>query len=187
MQDVPLTVTRIMQYGTTMCGDAEVVTWQGDSARRASYATVGERVARLAHGLRELGVSGDDRVGTFMWNNQEHLEAYLAIPSMGAVLHTLNIRLFPEQVAYIANHAEDKVVIVDTSLVPLLARVLPEMSTVETVLVTGAGDIAPLEQAGKQVLRYDEVLAGGATSYAWPDVDETAAAAMCYTSGTTGN
>ena len=78
MQDVPLTVTRIMQYGTTMCGDAEVVTWQGDSARRAKYATVGERSARLASGLNHLGINGDDRVGTFMWNNQEHLEAYLA-------------------------------------------------------------------------------------------------------------
>src|SRR4051812_7687518 len=102
MQDVPLTITRIMQYGTQMCGDAEVVTWMGDRGRRASYAEVGERVARLANGLNSLGISGDDRVGTFMWNNQEHLEAYLAVPSMGAVLHTLNIRLFPEQVIYIA-------------------------------------------------------------------------------------
>src|SRR5689334_2613497 len=91
------------------------------------------------HGRRERE---PPRVGTFMWNNQEHLEAYLAIPSMGAVLHTLNIRLFPEQVTYIANHAEDEVVIVDSSLIPLLARVLPEMKTVRTVLVTGDGDAA---------------------------------------------
>src|SRR3954447_7543297 len=187
MQDLPLTVTRIMQYGTTMCGDAEVVTWEGESGRRASYGSVGERVARLANGLAGLGVSGDDRVGTFMWNNQEHLEAYLAIPSMGAVLHTLNIRLFPEQVVYIANHAEDEVVIVDSSLIPLLARVLPEMKTVRTVLVTGNGDTAPLDEAGKDVLRYDDVVAAASTSYEWPDVDETSAAAMCYTSGTTGN
>src|SRR3954453_12950620 len=187
MQDVPLTVTRVMQYGTGMCGDAEVVTWQGESARRASYTDVGERVARLANGLRQLGISGDDRAGTFMWNNQEHLEAYLAIPSMGAVLHTLNIRLFPEQVVYTANHAEDEVVIVDSSLIPLLARVLPEMKTVRTVLVTGSGDVAPLESAGKEILRYDDVLAAASTAYDWPDVDETSAAAMCYTSGTTGN
>src|SRR5437763_3515056 len=187
MQDVPLTVTRVMQYGTGMCGDAEVVTWQGESARRASYTDVGERVARLANGLRQLGISGDDRAGTFMWNNQEHLEAYLAIPSMGAVLHTLNIRLFPDQVSYIANHAEDGVVIADSSLIPLLARVLPDMSTVHTVVVVGDADTAPLDPAGKQILRYADVLVGGEASYDWPDVDERSAAAMCYTSGTTGH
>src|SRR5437764_14302531 len=187
MQDVPLTVTRIMQYGTTMCGDAEVVTWQGDSARRASYATVGERVARLAGGLKQLGVSGDDRVGTFMWNNQEHLEAYLAIPSMGAVLHTLNIRLFPEQVVYIANHAEDRVVIVDASLAEAFAKLLPELQTVRTVVVSGEYDAAAFEGASADVVSYDELLAANAPAYSWPAIDETDAAAMCYTSGTTGN
>src|SRR3954471_2524644 len=129
MQDAPLTITRIMQYGTQMCGDSEVVTWMGDRSRRASYAEVGERTARLANGLKSVGISGDDRVGTFMWNNQEHLEAYLAVPSMGAVLHTLNIRLFPEQVIYIANHAEDRVVVADGSLVPLLGPMLPKFDT----------------------------------------------------------
>src|SRR4051794_37946865 len=187
MQDVPLTVTRIMQYGTTMCGDAEVVTWQGDSARRASYATVGERVAQLAHGLRELGVSGDDRVGTFMWNNQEHLEAYLAIPSMGAVLHTLNIRLFPEQVVYIANHAEDRVVIVDASLAPVFAKLLPQLTTVRAVVVAGEYDASVFEGSRAQIVSYDELLASSAPSYDWPEIDERDAAAMCYTSGTTGN
>jgi fatty-acyl-CoA synthase len=187
MQDRPLTVASILRHGAAVFTDANVVTVGEQTNRRATFGEVAQRSARLANALTSLGVSGDDRVGTFMWNNQEHLEAYLAIPSMGAVLHTLNIRLFPEQVAYIANHAEDKVVIVDSSLIPLLARVLPEMSTVETVLVTGDGDVSALEQAGRQVLRYDEALAGGGTSYDWPDVDETSAAAMCYTSGTTGN
>ena len=161
-----------MRYGTTMCGDAEVVTWQGESARRASYADVGERVARLAGGLRRLGVTGDDRVGTFMWNNQEHLEAYLAVPSMGAVLHTLNIRLFPEQVVYIANHAEDRVVIVDASLVPLFAKLLPELPTVRTVVVVGEADTSVFDDSGREVVSYDEVLAAAAPSYDWPDIDE---------------
>ena len=124
---------------------------------------------------------------TFQWNNQEHLEAYAAVPSMGAVLHPLNIRLFPEQVIYIANHAEDQVVIVDGSLIPLLAKVLGSMETVHTVLVSGEGDRSPLEGAGKEILSYDEVLAGESMAFAWPDVDEHDAAAMCYTSGTTGN
>src|SRR2546423_7226603 len=187
MQDAPLTVTRIMRYGTTMCGDAAVSTWQGEGARRASYAEVGERVARLANGLRRLGVTGDDRVGTFMWNNQEHLEAYLAIPAMGAVLHTLNIRLFPEQVVYIANHAEDRVVIVDGSLAPLFAKLLPQLDSVRAVVVVGEHDAAAFEGATVDVVSYDELLAGEAPSYDWPDIDERDAAAMCYTSGTTGN
>src|SRR3954447_25128643 len=187
MQDVPLTVTRIMQYGTSMCGDAEVVTWQGESGRRASYSSVGERIARLANGLRQLGVDGDDRVGTFMWNNQEHLEAYLAIPSMGAVLHTLNIRLFPEQVVYIANHAEDKVVIVDASLAAAFAKLLPQLSTVRAVVVAGEYDVNVFDSSNVEIVAYDELLAANAPTFDWPDIDERAAAAMCYTSGTTGN
>jgi fatty-acyl-CoA synthase len=115
------------------------------------------------------------------------MEAYLAIPSMGAVLHTLNIRLFPDQVAYIATHADDQVVIADSSLIPLLARVINDIPTVHTIVVTGAGDTSPLDGAGKNIVRYDDLLSGGETTYEWPDVDERMAAAMCYTSGTTGN
>ncbi len=187
MQDFPLSIASILRHGVDVFGDSQVVTWGEQGSRRLSYADLGARVARLANALRTLGVSGDDRVATFQWNNQEHLEAYLAVPSMGAVLHTLNIRLFPEQVVYIANHAEDKVVIVDSSLIPLLARVLPQMQTVHTVLVAGGGDPGPLQGAGKQVLGYDDVLADAKASYDWPDVDERSAAAMCYTSGTTGH
>ena len=91
--DVPLTITSIMRYGTSVFGDREVVTWTGDGTRRRTYAEAGRRAARLANALRRLGIDADQRVGTFMWNNAEHLEAYLAVPSMGAVLHTLNIRL----------------------------------------------------------------------------------------------
>src|SRR5256714_2658334 len=184
MQDAPLTVTRIMRYGTTMCGDAAVSTWQGEGARRASYAEVGERVARLANGLRRLGVTGDDRVGTFMWNNQEHLEAYLAIPSMGAVLHTLNIRLFPEQVVYIANHAEDRVVLVDGSLAVPFAKLLPQLDTVRAVVVAGDYDVNVFAGSTVEVVSYDELLAAQPPSYDWPTIDERDAAAMCYTSGT---
>ena len=189
MQDVPLTISSILRHGTTQYGDAEVVTCTGPggAGRRASYGEVGERVARLAHALRSLGVTGDERVGTFMWNNQEHLEAYLAVPAMGAVLHTLNIRLFADQIAYIANHAEDSVVIADSSLVPLLAPLLPQMRTVRTVLVVGDADLAVLAESGKDVVRYDEALSGQPSEFAWPDVDERSAAAICYTSGTTGN
>ena len=188
MQDFPLTVATLMRYGTTAYGSSEVATVTADGVRRQSYAEVGRRAARLANTLRALGIDGDQRVATFMWNNAEHLEAYLAVPSMGAVLHTLNIRLFPDQLIYIANHAEDEIVLVDGSLVPLLARVLREMKTVRHVVVAGPGDVSPLADTGKELHSYEDLLAAAADSFDWPeDVDERQAAAMCYTSGTTGN
>src|SRR5882724_11518743 len=136
MMDLPLQISRLLEYGSTFHGTAEVVTWTGDGARRTTFAEVGSQAAQLAHALRDdLGVTGDQRVGTFMWNNAEHLVAYYAIPSMGAVLHTLNLRLFPEQLIYIVNHAEDRVVIVDSTLIPLLVGVLPQLRTVEHIVV----------------------------------------------------
>ncbi|HEV8627548.1 MAG TPA: AMP-binding protein, partial [Acidimicrobiia bacterium] len=106
MQDFPLTITHVFRHGRSVFGESEVVTFEGESCRRASFAQVAERADRLASALRRLGIREGDRVGTFAWNTQEHLEAYLAVPSMGAVLHTLNLRLFPEQLTYITNHAE---------------------------------------------------------------------------------
>ena len=147
MQDFPLTIGMILRHGQTVYGDSDVVTFEGDSSRRLPYCEVAERVERLAAALARLGVEQGDRVGTFCWNNQEHLEAYLAVPTMGAVLHTLNIRLFPEQLTYVVNHAEDKVVIVDDSLVTLLAKVAADLKTVERYLVVGDGDASALEAA----------------------------------------
>jgi len=157
-------------------------------ANVAAISAVGRRAAQLAGALRGLGVTGDQRVATFQWINQEHLEAYLAIPAMGAVVHTLNLRLESEQVAWIANHAQDDVVIVDCSLVPVLARALPEMKTVRHVVVVGEADTSPLDRAGSQLHSYQELLAQQSDEFDWPtDIDERSAAAMCYTSGTTGN
>jgi fatty-acyl-CoA synthase len=191
MQDFPLTLTGILRHGTGWNSSRRVTTATPGGYRDISYGELGTRVAQLAHGLRQLGVSAGDRVATFMWNNQEHLEAYFAAPCMGAVLHTLNIRLSGEQIAFIANEAEDRVVLVDMSLVPLLAPVLAEMASVQTVVVVGEGSgyppVTPLTAAGKSVLRYDELLDGQPLEFDWPDLDERSAAAMCYTSGTTGN
>ncbi|HET9858689.1 MAG TPA: fatty acid--CoA ligase [Nocardioidaceae bacterium] len=191
MQDYPLTIGGILRHGTTVHADSEVVTATGDGMRSMSYADLGRRAAKLANALRGLGITGDQRVGTFQWNNTEHLEAYLAVPSMGAVLHTLNIRLFPEQLTYIANHAEDRVVIVDAALVDLLAKVLPTFDTVTHVLVAGPDaasvDLGLLRSSGKEVLLYEDLLSEQPDTFDWPDVDERDAAAMCYTSGTTGN
>ena len=190
MMKTPLQVSRILQHGSTVHGTSEVVTWTGEPSapHRMTYAEVGRQAARLAHALRdELGVAGDQRVGTLMWNNAEHLIAYLAVPSMGAVLHTLNLRLFPEQLIYITNHAEDRVIVVDSTLIPLLAGVLPHLSTVEHVVVCGSGDLAPLRNDRVRLHRWDELLAGKPEQFDWPTVDENDAAALCYTSGTTGN
>jgi len=190
MMDFPLTVTSIMRYGTTVFGDKEVVTCAGDApARRRTYAALGERTACLANALHSLGVDGDQRVATFMWNNAEHLEAYLGIPAMGAVLHTLNIRLSADQVGYVATHAGDHAVIVDASLVPLFAKVLPLAATIRHVIVSGPADASTLDGLagpGREVHSYEDLLAAAAGSFDWPELDERSAAAMCYTSGTTG-
>ncbi|HYV59919.1 MAG TPA: long-chain-fatty-acid--CoA ligase, partial [Acidimicrobiia bacterium] len=189
MQDFPLTIGMILRHGERVHSDSEVVTFDGAGCRRATFAEVAARAERLAAALRRLGIQEGDRVGTFLWNTQEHLEAYLAVPTMGAVLHTLNIRLFPEQLTYVVNHAEDGVVVVDDSLVPVLANVAPDLKTVERYVVVGGGDATPLAEAasGAEILRYDELLGAESAGFDWPEVDERAAAAMCYTSGTTGN
>ena len=165
MMDVPLTVTGLMRYGTTVYGDSEVVTCTTDGVRRQSYAQTGARAAQLAGALRELGVDGDQRVATLLWNNAEHLEAYLAVPSMGAVLHTLNLRLDHEQLSYIANHAGDDVIITEPTLVPLLAAVLPSLETVRHIVLTGppsgegSADATALVGHGHEVHYYEELLA----------------------------
>jgi fatty-acyl-CoA synthase len=189
MQESPLLVREILRHGRQVFGQSEVVTFEGDSFRRASFATVGARAAQLAHGLSSLGIGIGDRVGTFCFNHQEHVEAYLSIPSMGAVLHTLNIRLFPEQLKYVIDHGGDKVVICDATVAPLLARVVGECPSVERIVVVGATEGAPFAELGPlaETIDYEELLDGNPLDYEWPEVAETSAAAMCYTSGTTGN
>ncbi|MFJ6758471.1 long-chain fatty acid--CoA ligase [Streptomyces sp. NPDC091273] len=189
MQDVPLLVTRILRHGMTIHGKSQVTTWTGEAEpHRRSFAEIGTRATRLASALRdELGVQQDDRVATLMWNNAEHVEAYFAIPSMGAVLHTLNLRLPPEQLVFIANHAADRVVLVNGTLLPLLAPLLPHLPTIEHVVVSGIGDRSALDGLNVRVHEYEELLEGRPDSYDWPELDERQAAAMCYTSGTTGD
>jgi fatty-acyl-CoA synthase len=192
MMDVPLLVSRILVHGTTVHGSAEVVTWGAEGARRTSLADVGRDAARLAHALRDLGISGDQRVGTFMWNNAEHLVAYLAVPSMGAVLHPINIRLFPEQLAYVVDHAEDEVVMLDATLAPAFAGLLPGLRNVRHVVLSTAGgqvadDVRAALSEHAEVHDWTTLLEGRSDQFDWPELDERNAASMCYTSGTTGN
>lgn len=185
MQDFPLTITHLLRHGRDVFPDAQVLTFDGGEVRRASYTEVVGRAARLANALQRLGIGPGDRVGTFAWNNQEHMEAYLAVPCMGAVLHTLNIRLFTDQLSFVINHAEDRVIIVDQSLLGVLARVADQIPGVEHVIVVGDADASAL--GPRSILRYDELLAAEEPVYQWPDLDERQAAAMCYTTGTTGD
>jgi acyl-CoA synthetase (AMP-forming)/AMP-acid ligase II len=181
--DHPLTLQMVLGRMRRMYGDSEVATLTDDGLERASFAEVCERVDRLCRALESLGVGQGDRVATFAWNSQRHLEAYLAAPCMGAVLHTLNIRLFADQLTYVANHAEDKVVLVDDSLVPVLEKVAPTFETVEHYVVMGDGDAGSLPNA----IRYEELIAEAPASFDYPELDDRAAAGLCYTSGTTGN
>lgn len=187
MMDVPLTTAAILRHGSSVHGSATVRTLQPDgTVKVGTFAEVGRRAAQLANALKACGITGDERIATFMWNNQEHVEAYCAVPSMGAVLHTLNLRLTSDQLVYIGNHAEDRVVIVDGSLVSMLAPVLPEITSVHTVVVTGEADTSALCRDGLTVVGYEEFISGQPDTFDWPELDEHSAAAMCYTSGTTG-
>jgi fatty-acyl-CoA synthase len=183
--DFPLTLHHIRRRMSASSPDASVLTLaQPGTVERASFAEVSERIDRLARALGRLGVEQGQRIATFAWNNQRHFELYFAIPCVGAVLHTLNVRLFEEQLTYIVNHAEDRVIFVDDSLVPVLEKLAPTFETVEHYVVMGDGDAGSLPN----VLRYEELLQeAGAGGFDYPELDERQAAALCYTSGTTGN
>ena len=184
MQDTQLTIAAMLAHSRRVYATSVVRTFDGEGAREATYAQVGDRAERLAAALSALGIGAGDRVGTFLWNTQEHLESYLAVPSMGAVLHTLNLRLFPEQLAYVIDHAQDKIIIVDGTVLPLLVAVADQLPTVEAYILVGEGDTSGL---GKPVHAYEELLDAATLPFTWPELDERAPAAMCYTSGTTGN
>jgi fatty-acyl-CoA synthase len=183
--DFPLTLHHILQRLRRTSPGKEVVTLTGaEEVERSTFAQIAERVDRLARALGKLGVEPGDRVGTFAWNNRRHLELYFAIPCVGAVLHTLNIRLFEEQLTYIVNHAEDKVIFVDDSLVPQLEKLAPSFEHVTHYVVMGDGDTGALPNA----LNYEQLLEeAGPGPFEYPEVEERQAAALCYTSGTTGN
>jgi fatty-acyl-CoA synthase len=184
MQDAPLTLPHFFRRAERLFPDKEIVTATATGRERVTYGDWAERTRRLGGVLDQLGISEDGRVATFGWNTARHLELYFAAPCTGRVLHTLNIRLFPEQLTYIANHAEDEVVFVDKSLLGLLAPLLPTFETIKHVVVMddGKGEVPD----GLDVLDYEELL-DGARPVEFDVRDENRAASMCYTSGTTGN
>jgi fatty-acyl-CoA synthase len=182
MSGFPLTITSIFEHGTKVHGESEVATWTGEGLKRTKFRGIGLRVKRLARALARLGIQDGDRVGTLCWNTQEHLEAYYAVSCMGAVIHTLNLRLFPEQLAFIINHGGDRIILVDAPVVPLLMGIAKDLRTVEKVIVVGEAAGLP-----EEFRHYEELLAAEEPEVDWPMLDERSAAAMCYTTGTTGD
>ena len=186
MQDYPLTVQHMLWRMERLFDRKEIVTKREEGLHRYSYTDLARRTHRLANVLSRLGVRGGDRVATMAWNNYRHLELYYAIPCMGAVLHTLNLRLFPDQLAFTIKDADDSVLIVDKTLIPVLNQVAGRIPAVRSIVVMNDGGPLPEHNLG-EVLDYETLMAAEKADFAWPKLDEWSAAAMCYTSGTTGN
>ena len=186
MQDYPLTTQHMLWRVERLFDKKEIVTRRETELHRYRYTDLAQRVHQLANVLTRLGVKPGDRVATLAWNNYRHLELYYAIPCMGAVLHTLNLRLFSEQLEFTISDAGDSVLFVDRTLIPVLDRVAGRIPSVRTIVVLNDG--APLPEHGLgELLDYETLMAAETADFTWPALDEWSAAAMCYTSGTTGN
>ncbi|RMF93493.1 MAG: fatty-acid--CoA ligase [Nitrospinota bacterium] len=186
IMDYPLTLQHLLERSRKLYGRKEIVSWMPTGLHRYTYAGFYQRVGRLASVLKRLGVQKGDRVGTLAWNHYRHLELYFAVTCSGAVLHTVNIRLFPEQIAYIINHAGDRILCFDESLTPLLEGIRGELKTVQHYIALGE-ETTPPATSLHPVHSYEALLAGASPHYDWPHLDEHDAAGMCYTSGTTGH
>jgi fatty-acyl-CoA synthase len=188
MMDMPLQVSSILRHAARHFGDTEVVSRrvEGD-LHRYTYARCEERARQLASALEKAGIGAGDRVATLAWNGYRHLELYYGVAGMGAVIHTINPRLHPEQIAWIINHAEDRIVAFDITFLPLMEAVAPRCPGVTQWLAMVDPDRQPSSEKLPRLGNYEEFLATGATHWTWPRFDENSACALCYTSGTTGN
>ena len=187
MQHTPLLMHRLLDRGAKVAPHEEIVTATATGVRRQTYRQTRDRAHQLAHALAEAGVAVGDRVATFMWNGSRHLEAYHATAGMGAVLHTLNVRLSDSDLAYIVEHAQDKLIIVDASVLPLLEKLDGRMPSVQQVVVATEAGEEGWHTDLPNAVDYEAFIAGKPTDYEWPDIDENSPLGLCYTSGTTGN
>ncbi|NNF16120.1 MAG: AMP-binding protein, partial [Gammaproteobacteria bacterium] len=187
MMDVPLTLTSLLEYAEKIYPDVEVVSVTSDQPRhRTTYGKCFSRARKLANALTKLGIQSGDRIGTMAWNDHRHFEAYYAIPCMGAICHTINPRLFAEQLIHVVNHAEDRWLMIDPLFVPLFEKLAGSLGDVQGYIVLT--DVAHMpETALKNVHCYEELLNNETDEFKWPTLDERAASSLCYTSGTTGD
>jgi fatty-acyl-CoA synthase len=187
MMQTPLTMPQMIERAEKYFPKKQVVSRTASGIQRFTYKEIGERTRRLADSLKKLGVDKGDRVGTLAWNHHRHLEAYFAIPCIGSVLHTINIRLSPQHISYIINHAEDKVLLVDLDIIPLLEKCSAELKSVKAYVIMTDDKELP-ETTLSPVYHYETLLAEANPMFTYPeDIDENDPAGMCYTSATTGN
>jgi acyl-CoA synthetase (AMP-forming)/AMP-acid ligase II len=186
--NMPLAVSSLIDHAATFHADTEIVarSIEGD-VHRTTYGETGSRTKRLAKALLRQGVAPGDRIGSLAWNTHRHFEMFYGVSGMGAVLHTINPRLFPEQLVYIINHAEDRMLFVDAATLPVLEQIAPRLTTVRQWVMMAPRERMPAKSAVGDLLCYEELLAAESDIYDWPEFDEHAASTICYTSGTTGN
>lgn len=185
MQQTPLLLWRLLDRGARIAPDEEIVSATGNGLHRQTYAEAAKRARRLASALQKYGVRPGDRVGSLMWNHHRHFEMYQAVPSMGAVLHTLNIRLASGDLEYIINHGSDRVIVVDDVLLPILEPLVPNLNSVELIIVSSeSGD---WDSTIVGAVDYEDFIDHGSGDFIWPELDENSPLGLCYTSGTTGH
>jgi fatty-acyl-CoA synthase len=188
MQDEPLLISSLIRYAAEQHGDREVVARSCEGPiHRTSWAEVEARGRRLAQALLALGVGEGDRVATLAWNTHRHLECFYGVSGIGAVLHTVNPRLFEEQIEYIVRHAQDRVLVFDLEFLPLVEKLAARCSDVRHFVALCEKQDLPVGSTLAGLLSYEEILAARSGDFTWPDFDERAASSLCYTSGTTGN
>ncbi len=187
MMTQPLLISSLIEHAERYHGQTEIISVETDgTVTETNWSGIAQNARRMASALEKLGLQPQDRVGTLAWNNRRHLEIYYAVSGAGFVCHTINPRLFPEQLTYIINHAQDRVLFFDATFLPLVAALQEHLTEVQYYVLMGARDEAALSQVPGLVF-YDELIETGDTDYAWPSFDENTASSLCYTSGTTGN
>ncbi|HZG71534.1 MAG TPA: AMP-binding protein, partial [Chondromyces sp.] len=187
MMNTPLILTSMIERAEKYFPEKQVVSRTLSGIQRFTYREFGKRTRRLASALEKLGMTKGDKIGTFAWNHHRHLEAYFAVPCRGAVLHMVNIRLSHEHLVYVINHAEDKIMLVDEDLVPIMEAVQDQLTSVECFIIMSDSEEVP-ETTLRNALSYEQLLSEGDENYPFlHDIEENSPAGMCYTSATTGN
>lgn len=187
MMDDQLTITALMRHGRSINGDSEIVSITHDNPRhRYTMSECFDRAGQLANALKKMGLAEGETVGTLAWNDYRHMEIYYGVACMGAVCHTINPRLFPEQLVYIINHAEDQYLMVDPMFVPLIEAIESSIPSVKGIIIMAGADSMP-ETKLQNVHCYEDLIAGEDVCFDWPELSEQQACSLCYTSGTTGN
>lgn len=188
VQDRPLLISQLIEYAALYHGNTEIVTRSVEGPiHRYTYRDLRSRSKKLANALTRLGVKLGDRIGTLAWNTYRHFELYYGVSGMGAVLHTVNPRLFPEQIDYIVNHAEDSYLFVDLTFLPIIEKLAPQLKTVKAFVVLTDAAHMPKDCKIPNLLCYEDLIGKESDDFAWPEFDERTASSLCYTSGTTGN